>query len=660
MKFTVRTGSDPVARLDGTLLKAIGLPSGGVVSVGSTHVLTAPGMPGDPLGFELGPISRRNAGVEIGDTVDVRRAVLGPAAEVVAVADDDTADPRAIVDALQGRPVTVGDRLEVKTAGRQEPVGMEVAAVDPAPAAVMGPGTRLRFDDGVETRTDDGSPIPTTADALLAGLDSELDLLAGWLALLTSPEDLPTTWGLPSVAGVILEAPPGCGTPELVRAAADAAGAKVEEVDLDLVFKPRRLLDVLEAAVHRVEAPAVVFVDRVEAFAGQEGFAPFRTQVAAVLRWFLDAIAERPGVACVLGVASRSHLDDSVAASPLLPRSLTVPPPDLVRRRLLFEAALARIPSEDLDHELFAARSAGFSGTDVLSAVVHASSVVARSRRPLSNEDVLDGIEGTVPSLGSTPMGEVPSYGFDRVADLVEVKRRLTEAVIWPISDPDRFRTLGIEPPRGILLFGPPGTGKTFVVRALAHEAGAAFFSVKGAELLDKWVGESERAVRDVFSRARAAEPSVIFFDELDALAPVRGRSVTSVTDSVVAAMLTELDGVTSRGSVAVVGASNRRDLIDPALLRAGRFEVHIEMGLPEAEGRRALLDITDVPFAEDLDLDALADATEGMSFADLTGMLREAALEALRSDLDAREVRMEHAEAAVARWRSGRLDVPD
>ena len=256
-------------------------------------------------------------------------------------------------------------------------------------------------------------------------------------------------------------------------------------------------------------------------------------------------------------------------------------------------------------------------------------------------------------------MGDVPSYGFDRVADLVEVKRRLTEAVIWPVTDPDRFRTLGIEPPRGILLHGPPGTGKTFVVRALAHEAGAAFFSVKGAELLDKWVGESERAVREVFARARAAEPSIVFFDELDALAPVRGRSVTSVTDSVVAAMLTELDGLASRGSVAVVGASNRRDLIDPALLRAGRFEIHIEMGLPETEARRALLDISDVPFATDLDLDRLAEATDGMSFADLTGVLREAALEALRGDLEAREVRWEHAGAAIARWREGRLDSP-
>jgi transitional endoplasmic reticulum ATPase len=241
------------------------------------------------------------------------------------------------------------------------------------------------------------------------------------------------------------------------------------------------------------------------------------------------------------------------------------------------------------------------------------------------------------------------------VANLAEVKQRLTEAVIWPITEPARFRAIGIEPPRGILLYGPPGTGKTFVVRALAHEAGAAFFSVKGAELLDKYVGESERGVRELFTRARSAAPSIIFFDELDALAPVRGRSTTTVTDSVVAALLTELDGVAERGDVSVIGATNRRDLVDPALLRAGRFEIQIELGLPDETARRALLDVSDVPFAPDVDLDQLAASTEGLSFADLSGLLREAALETLRGDLDARQVGSAQLQTALGRWRAGR-----
>jgi transitional endoplasmic reticulum ATPase len=341
----------------------------------------------------------------------------------------------------------------------------------------------------------------------------------------------------------------------------------------------------------------------------------------------------------VLGVGSSAGLGAAVAGSPLLPRRLVIPPPSLERRRLLFAAALRRVPAEKVDYAVLAARSAGFSGADILSSVVHASAMLAAGKGPLTTAAVLEAIAGTTPSLGSVPTGEMPAHGFDRVADLAEVKQRLMEAVVWPITDPERFARLGITPPRGLLLYGPPGTGKTFVVRALAHEAGAAFFSVKGAELLDKYVGESERAVREVFARARAAAPSILFFDEIDALCPIRGRSTTTVTDTVVAAMLTEMDGIAERGDVVVIGATNRIDLIDPALLRPGRFEAHLELGLPNAEARRALLGMSDVPFAADVDLDALARETEGLSFADLTGMLREAALEALRRDPKAMQV---------------------
>ncbi|MDH5423322.1 MAG: AAA family ATPase, partial [Acidimicrobiia bacterium] len=288
---------------------------------------------------------------------------------------------------------------------------------------------------------------------------------------------------------------------------------------------------------------------------------------------------------------------------------------------------------------------------DILGAVLQASTEVARLGEPLTTERVAAAIDATTPSLGSVGSGEVPSYGFERVAGLKDVKQRLTEAVIWPMTQPERFRKLGIEPPRGILLYGPPGTGKTFVVRALAHEAGAAFFPIKGAELLDKFVGESERGVREVFARARAAAPSLMFFDEIDALAPVRGTSSSSVTDSVVAALLTELDGFGGRGDVVVIGATNRKDLIDPALLRSGRFEVHIELGLPEIEARRALLNIVDVPFSKDVDLDQIAADTDGLSFADMTGMLREAALNTLRSDDHALTVGPEHIEQALKRF---------
>jgi transitional endoplasmic reticulum ATPase len=664
MRLTVRPGTDPIARADATLLAAMGLPGGGVARIGHTHVLIRPAEVGSAPALLLGERSLANAGVAAGQAVAVTRVNLPQALRVILDTDQLPLDTRHLARALQGLPVTAGDMVAVDPSyapgdgGEAKPITMTVLEVLPSPAGLVGAATVIspRSERRAALRHPEGAAAgegPSTAEALLAGLDAEVETLTGWLKLLTSPEDLPAAWGLPRVAGVLLEGPAGCGKSELVAAAATRAGARVEEIGLELIFKPERLLDVLEKAAKNSLPPVVLFVDRLDAVAGDEGL--FRTQTAAILRWFLDTVAGRPGVACVLGVGSAARLGDAVAGSPLLPRRLVIPPPSLERRRLLFTAALHKVPSEEIDFAALAARSAGFSGADILSAVVHASAMLAAGKGPLTTAAVLEAIAGTTPSLGSVPTGEMPAHGFDRVADLADVKQRLMEAVVWPITDPERFRRLGITPPRGLLLFGPPGTGKTFVVRALAHEAGAAFFAVKGAELLDKYVGESERAVREVFARARAAAPSILFFDELDALCPVRGRSTTTVTDTVVAAMLTEMDGIAERGDVVVIGATNRMDLIDPALLRPGRFEAHLELALPDTEARRALLGMSDVPFADDVDLDVLAGETEGLSFADLTGTLREAALEALRRDPKAKKVGRAEIAKALERTRAGK-----
>ncbi|MEE9184986.1 MAG: AAA family ATPase [Acidimicrobiia bacterium] len=660
MRFTVRPGSDPFARADGTLLSAMGMPGGGVVRIGNTHVLVRPGEVTDSSAMLLGERTIANAGVAYGQSVDVIRSIL-PQAQRVILSGDLPLEPRQLARALQGIPVTTGDQVAIDPSygdtAETEPVVVKVEQVIPGPAGTVGSGSVVGTEGDTPPQTPiaqpEGHPTgepPTTAQALLAGLEHELETLSGWLSLLTAPGDLAGTWGLPSVAGVILAGPGGVGRSELVNAAAGASGARVEEVSLELVFKPEKLLDLVEKAVKGSTGPTVIFLDRLDAVAGDEGM--FKSQTGAILRWFLDAVAEKPRTACVLGVSSVEAIDDAIATSSLLPRTLVIPPPDLKRRRLLFEAALSKVPTDGrIDYGLLAAKSAGFSGADILAAIVHASAMLVQSKGDATTETVLSAIGETTPSLGSVSLGELPSYGFERVANLEDVKQRLTEAVIWPIQNPERFESMGIEPPRGLLLHGPPGTGKTYVTRALAHEAGAAFFSVKGAELLDKFVGESERGVRELFARARSVAPSIIFFDEFDALAPVRGNSNNSVTDSVVASLLTEIDGVADRGDVVVVAATNRKDLIDPALLRGGRLETHILLDLPPKEGRLALLEITDVPFADDVDLDQLAEVTEGLSFADLTSLLREAALNVLRTDAEALEVTWADLEVALTRF---------
>ncbi len=648
MRFTLREGTDPIAEADAILLRALGVPSGGVVRVGKTHVQIRPAqVPGTNL--RLGPVALENSGLEYASSADVARAL--PTTAVRVQLDTMPLPGAEMATALLGRVLTTGDRVGVDVDGVAHTV--KIIALDPAGPALVGPPTL--FSGQADTDTPGARTANRTAQALLAGLDTQIDVLTGWFSLLATAKDLEASWGMPQVAGILLEGPLGCGKAELVNEAASRAGTEVEHVDTSLVFKPNKLLDLLSAAVNDRQGPHVIFVDRLEAVVGSGAITAFRSQSLAILRWFLDTVANKPNVVCVLGVQSAAELDDAIAASPLLPRSLSIPPPDLRRRQLLLEAALAGVPQEDLDTGRLAGLSSGFSGADVLAAVLHASARVAGTGSDLTTEIVADAIRDTPPSLGAVPMGQLTSFGFDQVANLDEVKQRLIEAVVWPMQDPERFSRLGIDPPKGILLHGPPGTGKTFVVKALAHEAGAAFFSVKGAELLDKFVGESERGVRDVFSRARAASPSIIFFDEFDALAPVRGRSSSGVTDSVVAALLTEIDGVTDRGTVSVIAATNRKDLIDSALLRAGRFETHLLLDLPVSASRLALLKISDVPLADDVSLSELASQTEGLSFADLTGLLREAALLALRSNGDALIVTNEHVQGALARFRTDR-----
>lgn len=627
MRFVIRQGSGTTSTADAAMLSALGLPGGGFVHVGDTVARVVPGEIDRPNELHAPPHVLRNSGVRDGESRDVTRAVVPDARTVVL--DPPTDDvPRSMI----GVAVSTGD---VHPDGDAE---VTVVAVEPSPATIVAT-TRVASATRHATVTSSTRRRSNdTAPAMTVGLENELDLLTGWLRLLTSDGDLANGHG---VAGVVVSGPAGSGRSALIAGAARNASVDIVGVDLRTVTTAEGMLGKLERTMATVSPSSIVAIERLDHLVGRQS--AVRHQCAAVMRWMLDKVADLPRIAVVISTTLPTFATD-IDATDLLRRTLAVGAPDADRRARLIAEYVGADASVDI--EALTNATAGFSALDISTAILEAN---ATSDGAITTAALLGAIRATPPSLSTAGLGQIPSYGFDKVANLDATKQTLTESVIWQLTDPGRFYRMGIEPPRGILLYGPPGTGKTFVIKALAHESGAAFFPVKGAELLDKWVGESERGVREVFARARAVAPALIFFDEIDALAPVRGSSTNNVTDSVVAAMLTELDGVGERGDVFVIGATNRKDLIDPALLRPGRLEVHLFLDLPAPESRKAFFGITDVPLGEDVGIDRLVERTEGWSFADLEGLLRRAAIAAMRSDHNADEVAWRHIEDALS-----------
>ncbi|EPQ72990.1 Cell division protein FtsH [Mycobacterium marinum str. Europe] len=347
--------------------------------------------------------------------------------------------------------------------------------------------------------------------------------------------------------------------------------------------------------------------------------------------------------------AAPDQLDARLRAPDLCDRELGLPLPDAATRKALLEALLRHVPTGELDIDEIAGRTPGFVVADLAAllreAALRAASRASTDGQPpaLTQEDLLGALTVIRPlSRSASSEVAVGSITLDDVGDMAQAKQALTEAVLWPLQHPDTFARLGVEPPRGVLLYGPPGCGKTFVVRALASTGQLSVHAVKGSELMDKWVGSSEKAVRELFRRARDSAPSLVFLDEVDALAPRRGQSFDSgVGDRVVAALLTELDGIEPLRDVVVLGATNRPDLIDPALLRPGRLERLVFVEPPDAEARREILRTAgkSIPLSADVDLDEVAAGLDRYSAADCVALLREAALTAMRRSIDAADV---------------------
>ncbi|MEW1585154.1 AAA family ATPase [Micromonospora vinacea] len=696
-----------IVRLHPEALTALGLRPGDPVRLAGRRetagIAAAAGPGASSALLYADDLTLGNLGLRDGGQVRVSPRPLVPASRVVLagpVGVVAAVSPEMLRLALLGKVLTAGDDVsllpqdvlpdasvrslvEAARHSLANTVGfawtstlLSVVTVEPAAGALVTMGTSVAWEHGATTH---GGPAPvgtaparpgTSADAVpvedapdvdeLPGLRAQAEELTELLDLGFHHREVLGRLGTTISLGVLLVGPAGSGKSALVRAVAARVGARVhplwapEVAALTSQAAAGRLREAATAA--RAGGPALLLVTDVEALAPADDPGP----VATVFRQVL-AESIRAGVAVVCTTGRPEAVDPALRAPDLLSLRISVPLPDQALRREQLTVLTRQVPlADDVRLDEVAARTPGFVAAD-LAALVREAGVRAALRQKsaetptVSMADFTAAREVVRPTTMVASTLDLASVTLDDVGGLEGVKQTLTESVLWPLTYPDTFARLGVQPPRGVLLYGPPGCGKTYLVTALAGSGRANVLSVKGAELLSKWVGESERAVRELFRRAREAAPTLIFLDEVDALAPVRGQATDGgTTDRVVAALLTELDGIETLRNVVVVGATNRPDLVDPALLRPGRLERLVYVPPPDGPARAEILRAASrqVPLAPDVDLSALGDELTGFSAADCAALVREAALAAMRESLAAATVTAEHVSTARARVR--------
>ncbi|UMB68963.1 AAA family ATPase [Mycobacterium paraterrae] len=671
-----------VVRLHPNAIAALGIREWDAVSLTGSRTTTAvAGMAGPqvPVGTVLlDDVTLSNAGLSEDAAVIVTAATVYGARSVTlsgSALASQSLPSGTLRQALLGKVLTVGDAVSLlprdlgpgtstssATRALASAVGISwtselltVTGVDPAGPVSVQPNSLVTWGNGVVAGPVEAPatvPAPQLTVGDLKGVSTQAAKLTEWLKLALDEPHLLQTLGATTNLGVLISGPAGVGKTALVRAV--CVGRRLVELDspeVGALAADDRLQRVTESVAKVRNGGGVLLIADIDALLPADA-EPVATLILSELR--KAVAAER--VAVIVTSSVPENLDPRLRAPDLCDRELVLSLPDAPTRAALLQSLLARVPTDGLDLDEIAERTPGFVVAD-LAALVREAALRAAARAsadgnsPTLTQADLVGALSVIRPLSRSAAVEVSvgSITLDDVGDMAETKQALTEAVLWPLQHPDTFARLGVQPPRGVLLYGPPGCGKTFVVRALASTGRLSVHAVKGSELMDKWVGSSEKAVRELFGRARDSAPSLVFLDEVDALAPRRGQSFDSgVTDRVVAALLTELDGIEPMRDVVVVGATNRPDLIDPGLLRPGRLEKLVFVEPPDAHARAAILQAAgrSIPL-HDVDLDALAADLDGYSAADCVALLREAALTAMRRSVDAAEITAEDVAAA-------------
>ncbi|OLD32047.1 MAG: AAA family ATPase [Thaumarchaeota archaeon 13_1_40CM_2_39_13_2] len=655
-----------VARIDYDSMDSLGASTGDVIEIKGKRRTVAKCLPLYPSDEGKGIIRvdglvRNNAGIAIGDTVAVRK-IKAVAAEKVVVAPLEAIPPideRYLADALESVPLIKGDNVMVPYFGGR--LTFQVIGVTPAADAVL-VTQKTVFHIAEKGETLRGVPQVTYED--IGGLTDEIKKVREMIELPLRHPEIFEKLGIEAPKGVLLYGPPGTGKTLLAKAVANESNAHFISISGPEIMSKfygeseARLREIFKEA--KEKSPSIIFIDEIDSIAPkrEEVTGEVERRVVSQLLSLMDGLEARGKVIVISATNRPNAIDPALRRPGRFDREIEIKVPDKKGRKDILMIHTRNMPlSDDVNLDKIASISHGYVGADLEYLCKEAAMKCLRRLLPelnmedeklppetldkliVTEDDFQNALKEVTPSGMREVFIENPDVSWDEVGGLEAVKRELQEAVEWPMKYPTLYSKLGHRMPRGILLHGPSGTGKTLLAKAVATESEANFISVRGPELLSKWVGESERGIREIFRRARQASPCVIFFDEIDSIAPVRGvGGETAVTERVVSQLLTELDGIESLHGVVVLAATNRADMIDTALLRPGRFDKIVLVPMPDKEGRKKILEITtkSIPVVREstansvknpdyVDLDKIAEATDGMSGADVAAIANTA-----------------------------------
>ena len=660
-----------VARIDYDSMDTLNASTGDVIEIKGKRRTVAKCLPLYPSDegkgiIRIDGLGRNNSGIAIGDTISVRK-IKAVAAEKVVVAPLEAIPPideRYLADALESVPLIKGDNVMVPYFGGR--LTFQVIGVTPAADAVL-VTQKTVFNIAEKGETLRGVPQVTYED--IGGLTDEIKKVREMIELPLRHPEIFEKLGIEAPKGVLLYGPPGTGKTLLAKAVANESAAHFISISGPEIMSKfygeseARLREIFKEA--REKSPSIIFVDEIDSIAPkrEEVTGEVERRVVSQMLSLMDGLEARGKVIVIAATNRPNAIDPALRRPGRFDREIEIKVPDKKGRKDILLIHSRNMPlTDDVDLVKMAAVSHGYVGADLEYLCKEAAMKCLRRLLPVLNleeeklaPEVLDklivsGEDFQKAIFEITPSGmrevfiENPDVKWDDVGGLSEVKRELQEAIEWPLKYPALYDKLGHKMARGILLHGPSGTGKTLLAKAVATESEANFVSVRGPELLSKWVGESERGIREIFRRARQASPCVIFFDEIDSIAPLRGvGGETAVTERVVSQLLTELDGMENLRGVVVLAATNRADMIDPALLRPGRFDKIIQIPLPDLESRKSILEISvkDVPTVKDpkepdcVNISKLAEQTDGMSGADVAAIANTAVSLVIHEFLD-------------------------